>query len=59
MKTPTTDNSNADNFDKPDFAGKTFSVDVKFGRDGPACGCNLNFDFVDMPAASPGNAGDH
>lgn len=58
MKTPTTDYSNADNFYKPMFVGKTFSVDFHFGRDGPACGCNLNFYLVDMPAGSPGDEGD-
>jgi len=58
MKTPTTDYSNPDNFYKPIFPGKTFSVDFHFGRDGPACGCNLNFYLVDMPATSAGDEGD-
>jgi len=58
MKSPTTDYSNADNFYKPLFVGKTFSVDFLFGRDGPACGCNLNFYLVDMPAGSAGDEGD-
>jgi len=54
MKTPTTDYSNADNFYKPAFAGKTFSVDIDFGADGASCGCNLNFYLVDMPTDTPG-----
>jgi len=59
MKTPTTDYSNADNFYKPYFPGKTFSVDVNFGNNGASCGCNLNFYLVDMPVASAGQDGDH
>merc|ERR1712190_323221 len=39
MKSPTTDYSNADNFYIPAFAGKTFSVDIDFKRNGPSCGC--------------------
>lgn len=45
----TTDYSNADNFYYPDFPGKTFSVDIDFKRNGPGCGCNLNFYLVSMP----------
>merc|ERR1711920_667996 len=49
MKYPTTDYSNADNFYMPPFAGKTFSVDIDFKKNGPSCGCNLNFYLVDKP----------
>jgi hypothetical protein len=59
MKTPTTDYSNADNFYKPMFPGKTFSVDVDFGGNGASCGCNLNFYLVDMPVAAAGQDHDH
>jgi len=45
----TTDYSNADNFYYPPFPGKTFSVDIDFKRNGPGCGCNLNFYLVSMP----------
>jgi len=59
MKSPTTDYSNADNFYKPIFPGKTFTVDMDFGSDGPACGCNYNFYLVDMPVNFPGNDHDY
>merc|ERR1719384_2036453 len=49
MRSPTTDYSNEDNFYMPIFPGKTFSVDIDFKRDGPGCGCNLNFYLVSMP----------
>jgi len=59
MKNPTTDYSNADNFYKPAFAGKTFSVDIDFKRNGPSCGCNLNFYLVSMPWPTAGQDNDH
>jgi len=59
MKRPTTDYANADNFYKPDFKGKTFSVDINFGSNGPSCGCNLNFYMVDMPVGPAGKDNDH
>merc|ERR1712045_168536 len=59
MKSPTTDYSNADNFYMPDFAGKTFSVDIDFKKNGPSCGCNLNFYLVDMPWPTEGKDHDH
>jgi len=59
MKSPTTDYSNEANFYKPDFAGKTFSVDINFGSGGASCGCNLNFYLVDMPVAEAGKDHDH
>lgn len=49
MNKPTTDYSKAENFYYPEFPGKTFCVDIDFKRDGPACGCNLNFYLVSMP----------
>lgn len=59
MKTPTTNYSKAEDFYKPAFLGKTFSVDIDFGRDGPSCGCNLNFYLVDMPVSFPGKDKDY
>jgi len=59
MKEPTTDYSKAENFYKPDFMGKTFTVDFDFKPDGPACGCNLNFYLVDMPWPTAGDEGDY
>jgi len=59
MRNPTTDYSNADNFYKPDFAGKTFTVDIDYGEDGASCGCNLNFYLVDMPVVDAGKDGDY
>merc|ERR1712176_1037365 len=59
MKNPTTDYSNADNFYMPPFAGKTFSVDIDFKRNGPSCGCNLNFYLVDMPWPTEGQDKDY
>merc|ERR1712165_130356 len=59
MKSPTTDYSNKDNFYMPNFPGKTFSVDIDFKRDGPGCGCNLNFYLVDMPWPTAGKDHDH
>jgi hypothetical protein len=59
MKIPTTNYSNAADFYKPDFIGKTFTVDIDFGSDGPSCGCNLNFYLVDMPVSTPGKDKDY
>jgi len=59
MRRPTTNYSNAQDFYKPDFMGKTFSVDIDFGNDGPSCGCNLNFYLVDMPVGFPGKDNDY
>jgi len=59
MRQPTTDYSNKDNFYTPAFAGKTFSVDIDFKRDGPGCGCNLNFYLVSMPWHSEGKDHDY
>merc|ERR1712242_221133 len=59
MKSPTTDYSNADHFYMPDFSGKTFSVDIDFKRNGPSCGCNVNFYLVDMPWPTEGKDHDH
>lgn len=59
MNTPTKDYSKKENFYRPIFPGKTFTVDIDFRKDGPGCGCNLNFYLVDMPAASPGDEGDY
>jgi len=59
MKTPTTDYSNPDNFYKPELVGKTFTIDIDFKKDGPSCGCNLNFYLVDMPVKEAGDEGDH
>jgi len=59
MKTPTTDYSNAGNFYKPILPGKTFTVDMNFGPNGPSCGCNLNFYLVDMPVPEAGKDQDH
>jgi len=59
MKTPTTDYGNANAFYKPAFVGKTFTIDIDFKKDGPGCGCNLNFYLVDMPAKTPGTEGDY
>jgi len=59
MKSPTTDYSNKDNFYMPSFPGKTFSVDIDFKRDGPSCGCNLNFYLVGMPWPTAGKDGDY
>lgn len=59
MRNPTTDYENADNFYKPDFAGKTFTVDIDYKKDGASCGCNLNFYLVDMPVADAGKDGDY
>lgn len=59
MKTPTEDYSKPENFYKPIFPGKTFTVDIDFRKDGPGCGCNLNFYLVDMPASSPGKDNDY
>jgi len=59
MKEPTTDYSKEENFYKPDFMGKTFTVDFDFKPDGPACGCNLNFYLVDMPWPTAGDEGDY
>jgi hypothetical protein len=59
MLSPTTEYSNGDNFYKPLFLGKTFTVDMDFGRDGPSCGCNLNFYLVDMPVGFPGKDMDY
>merc|ERR1740123_1135264 len=59
MKEPTTDYSKSENFFKPDWMGKTFTVDFDFKPDGPACGCNLNFYLVDMPWPTAGDEGDY
>jgi len=59
MKTGTTDYQNADNFYKPQFMGKTFTVEIDFGQDGAACGCNINFYLVDMPVTEAGEEGDY
>jgi len=59
MKTPTTDYSNKENFYMPAFPGKTFSIDIDFKRDGPSCGCNLNFYLVGMPVPQAGKDHDH
>merc|ERR1719210_1788685 len=59
MKSPTTDYSNKDNFFMPIFPGKTFSVDIDFKRDGPGCGCNLNFYLVSMPWPTAGKDNDY
>jgi len=59
MKTDTTDYSKAENFYKPMFVGKTFTVEMDFGHDGPGCGCNLNFYLVDMPWPTAGDEGDY
>jgi len=59
MNTPTTEYSNGDNFYKPMFLGKTFTVDIDFGHDGPSCGCNLNFYLVNMPVDFPGKDNDY
>lgn len=59
MNNPTTEYGDANNFYRPDYMGKTFTVDMDFGHDGPACGCNLNFYLVNMPAATPGDEGDY
>jgi len=59
MKSPTTDYSNKDNFYMPMFPGKTFSVDIDFKRDGPSCGCNLNFYLVGMPWPTAGKDNDY
>lgn len=59
MKHPTTDYSTADNFYMPAFPGKTFIVDIDFRKDGPACGCNLNFYLVGMPWPTAGQDQDY
>merc|ERR1719150_1650630 len=59
MRNPTTDYSNKDNFYMPLFPGKTFSVDIDFKRDGPGCGCNLNFYLVSMPWPTAGKDNDY
>merc|ERR1719511_57394 len=59
MRNPTTDYSNKDNFYMPHFPGKTFSVDIDFKRDGPGCGCNLNFYLVSMPWPTAGKDNDY
>merc|ERR1712045_385536 len=59
MKSPTTDYSNAEHFYMPNFAGKAFSVDIDFKRNGPSCGCNVNFYLVDMPWPTEGKDHDH
>lgn len=59
MKRPTTDYSNEEDFYMPNYIGKTFTVDIDFGNDGPACGCNLNFYLVDMPVGFPGKDKDY
>jgi len=59
MRSPTTDYSNKDNFYMPLFPGKTFSVDIDFKRDGPSCGCNLNFYLVSMPWPTAGKDNDY
>jgi len=57
MKKPTTDYSKAENFYKPIFPGKTFTVDMQLTNVG--CGCNLNFYLVDMPVPEAGKDHDH
>merc|ERR1719464_1122387 len=59
MKTPTTDYSNRDNFCRPIFPGKTFSVDIDFRGNGPSCGCNLNFYLVSIPWPTKGKDNDY
>merc|ERR1719330_119463 len=59
MKTDTTDYSKAENFYKPLFAGKTFTVDINFEENGASCGCNYNFYLVDMPWKTAGEEGDY
>jgi len=59
MRNRTTDYSKAENFYKPIFPGKTFSVDIDFKRDGAACGCNLNFYLVSMPWTTEGKDHDY
>lgn len=59
MNNPTTEYGDVKNFYRPDYMGKTFTIDMDFGHDGPACGCNLNFYLVNMPAATPGDEGDY
>jgi len=59
MNKYTTDYSNAEDFYFPKFIGKTFSVDIDFKRDGPACGCNLNFYLVSMPWPTEGKDHDY
>jgi len=59
MKNPTTNYSDAEDFYKPMFLGKTFAVDIDFRGDGPSCGCNLNFYLVDMPVELPGKDEDY
>merc|ERR1719422_2253346 len=59
MKIPTTNYSNKDDFFMPIFPGKTFSVDIDFKRDGPGCGCNLNFYLVGMPWPTKGKDNDY
>jgi len=56
------DLADASRYYKPQFIGKTISVDVDYGRDGvepAACGCNVNFYLVDAPVAQPGKDGDY
>jgi len=50
MNTMTTDYSDQALFYRPPLVGKTFSVDMYYGPNGPGCGCNLNFYLVDMPS---------
>lgn len=59
MNSPTTDYSNASNFAKLNLIGKTFTVDIDFKSDGPACGCNVNFYMVDGPVSDAGKDGDY
>jgi hypothetical protein len=59
MLSPTTDYSEAENFYKPNLVGKTFTVDIDFGRHGASCGCNLNFYLVNMPVGFPGKDHDY
>lgn len=59
MRSHTDDYSKEENFYQLNLVGKTFTVDIEFGNDGPSCGCNINFYLVDMPWPTPGSSNDY